>query len=972
MKYKKLSKTLQGDLYTDNKNRILYATDASAYREIPVAVARPKNKEDIKKLIAFAKTNGQSLIPRAAGTSLAGQVVGPGIVVDVGKYMTGILEFNKEEKWVRVEPGVNLEELNKYLAQHGLFFGPETSTANRCMMGGMVGNNSCGLHSLVYGSTREHTLSVKCILSDGSEAEFTNLSKAEFEEKCKGNTLENKLYQNIKNILSDPANQEEIRSQYPDTNLTRRNTGYALDMLLETNVFSNGEEPFNFCKLIAGSEGTLAFITEIKLNLVPLPPPVKGLVCVHFGSVKDALQGNLIALKHEPQAIELMDHEILELTKDNREQLKNRFFVQGDPGAILIIEFVASTKGTIEAKREAMKQEMEQAGLGYHFPVVYGTDTKKVWNLRKAGLGVLGNLQGDAKPVSVIEDTAVVPEKLPAYIDEFDQIIKKYKLRCVYHAHIATGELHLRPILNLKDPGDVQIFHDIAEETATLVKKFNGSFSGEHGDGRLRGEFIPLLVGDKNYSLLKEVKKAWDPDNIINPGKIVDTPKMNTQLRYEPGEPTREFHTTFHFKQTEGILRAAEKCNGTADCRKSEIIGGTMCPSYMATRDEDKSTRARANILREYLTHSPKKNPFNHEEIYEVMDLCLSCKACKTECPSNVDVARLKAEFLQHYYDTNGVPVRSWIIGNISKINALGSFFPGLTNFFLSNPLTSGIFARITGFSPKRKMPLLHKTTLNKWVKKYTEELNNHKDNIKTIYLFNDEFTNFNDTQIGTKAIQLLNKLGYKVILPKLKESGRAYLSKGMLREAKKLANYNVELLINKINKDTPLVGIEPSAILAFRDEYPEMVDNNLLDDAAQIAKHTMLFDEFIYNEMQLGNISKEQFTTHKQHIKLHGHCQQKAVASTEPTKGMLSFPENYTIEEIPSGCCGMAGSFGYEKEHYDISMKIGEMVLFPAVREALPETLIAAPGTSCRHQIKDGTGRDAFHPIQILHEALA
>ncbi|MBI9035241.1 MAG: FAD-binding oxidoreductase, partial [Bacteroidales bacterium] len=597
----KLSDFFQGDVYTDDTNRILYATDASAYREIPLAVVRPKNSKDLKKIIRFANKHKISLIPRTAGTSLAGQVVGYGIVVDVSKYMTRILEINTEEKWVKVEPGVILDELNKILLQKGLFFGPETSTANRCMMGGMLGNNGCGLHSLTYGSTRDHTLETKALLSDGSEVLFKALNKEEFETKCIGDQLENKLYQQIRDLFSDDAIQEEIRVQFPDPAIERRNTGYALDLLLDSSPFSQTDKKFNFCELLAGSEGTLAFFTEIKLNLVEAPPINKSLVCVHLDSVLEATKANLIALKQKPSAIELMDRAILDLTKENHSAQKNRFFIKGDPGALLIVEFNEKNIETIEAKKDAMEQEMRAASLGYYFPEITGGDIKKVWDLRKAGLGVLSNLPGDSKPVSVIEDTAVKPEDLPAYIEEFDQIIAKYNLKCVYHAHIATGELHLRPILNLKDPHDVEMFHTIAEESAKLVKKYKGSLSGEHGDGRLRGEFIPLMMGNKIYSLFQDIKEQWDPDHIFNPGKITDTPAMNTQLRYDQNKETRTFETIFDFSKEMGILRAAEKCNGSSDCRKSEIIGGTMCPSYMATRNESSTTRARANILREFL-----------------------------------------------------------------------------------------------------------------------------------------------------------------------------------------------------------------------------------------------------------------------------------------------------------------------------------------------------------------------------------
>ncbi|MCU0371212.1 MAG: FAD-binding oxidoreductase, partial [Bacteroidales bacterium] len=689
-----LRRSLEGDLFTDETFRLLHATDASAYRSVPLAVARPKSVEDIRRLIHFARQNKTSLIPRTAGTSLAGQVVGEGIVADVSKYFNKIIEINQDEHWVRVEPGVVLDELNMAVAPYGLFFGPETSTSNRCMIGGMVGNNACGAHSIIYGSTRDHVISLKTILSDGSETEFGPLKPEEFDAKCSGESLEASIYRNIRDLLSDPETREEIRNEYPEPEIKRRNTGYAIDLLLDCYPFSRDGKPFNFSTILAGSEGTLAFTAEIKLNLVPLPPKQKILLCAHFKTLEEALQGNLVALKHKPGAIELMDKFILDCTRDNIEQRKNRFFIQGDPGAILIIEFARETREELEEITAKLEEDFRRNNLGYHYPTVTGSDIPKVWALRKAGLGVLTNIPGDAKPVSVIEDTAVSPEKLPQYIAEFKGILAKYGLECVYHAHIATGELHLRPVLNLKDPGDVQKFRAIATDTAKLVKKFNGSFSGEHGDGRVRGEFIPLMIGEKNYEILKKIKQAWDPCNIFNPGKIVDTAPMDSSLRYEPGKSTRQFDTVFDFSHDGGILRAAEKCNGSGDCRKSHLIGGTMCPSYMASKNENSTTRARANILREFLTNSEKKNPFSHKEIYDVMDLCLSCKGCKSECPSNVDIARYKAEFLQHYYDEHGTPLRALAVANITRLNRLGSIMPGVYNFMVTQPAISGIMKK--------------------------------------------------------------------------------------------------------------------------------------------------------------------------------------------------------------------------------------------------------------------------------------
>ncbi|MBK5269839.1 MAG: 4Fe-4S dicluster domain-containing protein, partial [Bacteroidia bacterium] len=654
----------------------------------------------------------------------------------------------------------------------------------------------------------------------------------------------------------------------------------------------------------------------------------------------------------------------------NSEQMKNRFFVQGDPGAILVIEFLRNTKDEVIADAQKCEAEMRTAGLGYHFPLLFGSDTKKIWTLRKAGLGLLGNLPGNEKAVPVIEDTAVDVNDLPAYIRDFNEILKKHGLYSVHYAHAGSGEIHLRPIINLKTKEGNQLFRTIAEEVAVLVKKYKGSLSGEHGDGRLRGEFIRQMVGEKNYRLLKEVKKAWDPNNIFNPGKITDTPPMNSMLRYTAGQKTPAFKTVFRF-HNQDILQHTEQCNGNGDCRKTHLSGGTMCPSYMATRNEKDTTRARANILREFLTHSEKLNRFDNKEIYDVMDLCLSCKGCKSECPSNVDVAKLKAEFLQHYYDANGVPFRTKLIANFSRSAKLGSIAPGIYNFVMTNSVVSKMIKKFSGFAVKRSMPELYKTTLKKWYQKHKRRDKPPKTINKQVYLFCDEFTNYNDTGIGIKAILLLEKLGYEVIIPNHLESGRAWLSKGLLRAAKKIANKNIELLHPIISETTPLIGIEPSAILTFRDEYIDLADEDKLESAKRLSKSVFLIDEFIAAEIEKGNIPRNLFTKEVRLIKLHGHCQQKALSSVASSATLLSFPENYKVEIIPSGCCGMAGSFGYEKEHYNLSMQIGELVLFPAIRDSGEEVIIAAPGTSCRHQVKDGTGRKALHPVEILYDAL-
>ncbi|MDX2189889.1 MAG: FAD-linked oxidase C-terminal domain-containing protein [Bacteroidota bacterium] len=984
-----LKNGIEGDVYYDNVMKTLYATDASVYREFPTAVVRPKTVSDIQKTILFAKKHKNSVIPRAAGTSLAGQVVGSGIVVDISKYWTQILEINTTEKWVRVQPGVNLDELNKVLETHGLFFGPETSTSNRCMIGGMVGNNSCGSHSVIYGTTRDHVLELKCILSDGNETTFKSLSQNEFMDKCLGRTsvsdLESSIYQNIKEILTQPEVQKNIIKEFPKPNIKRRNTGYAIDELLDTELFTdkpyltykeNGigiqNRQFNFSKLISGSEGTLAFTTEIKLNLVDIPPKVKGALAVHLHSIDEACKATIVALKYHPGAVELLDDIVLKAAEQNIEQKKNMFFIKDLPKAVIIVEWARTTKEEIEKLSNELEAELTDSGFGYHFPRLWGAEIGAAWSLRKAGLGLLANVPGDPKAVACIEDTAVAVEDQPAFAAEFAQIMAKYGKSSVYYAHIGDGELHLRPILDLKKSEDRELFFKITDDVASLVKKYGGSMSGEHGDGRVRGEFVKKMVGESNYQIFIDIKKTWDPDNIFNPGKIVHSPKMNEQLRYANNQETRQFDTVFNFKETEGILRMAEKCNGSGDCRKSSIIGGTMCPSYQATKNEKETTRARANILREFLTTSPKKNAFDHKEIKEVYDLCLSCKGCKSECPSNVDVATMKAEFTQHYYDANGVPFRSFMIGHFVKAMEIASNIPAIYNFLMSNKVTGTIANAVMGIHQKRSFPLLHKTTFLNWYKKNHSAFNTQNLSFKKrVYLFADEFTNFNDVEIGITAVKLLHKLGYEVVVPNHHESGRTFLSKGFVRKAQKLAIKNVQLLKDIVSSETPLLGIEPSCILSFRDEYPSLVPEHLESDAKKLAKNCFLIDEFIASEIDKGSITKEQFTYASKKIKLHGHCHQKALSSVTPTKKILEFPVNYSVEMIPSGCCGMAGSFGYEKEHYEISMQVGELVLFPTVRKAADYEIVA-PGTSCRHQIHDGTGRLAKHPVEVIWEALA
>lgn len=1042
-------------IHTDPLHRIAYATDASAYREVPQGVTFPENEQDIVYLIETAREGKTHLIPRAGGTSIAGQVVGSGIVVDISKHFKKILEINSEERWARVQPGVVLDELNLALEPYGLFFSPETSTSNRCCIGGMFGNNSCGSHSLIYGSTRHHVLEARGVLCDGSIEVFKDYSIKELEERFGQRFWENDclchseqrhvrgeesidgrfpitpLIQNIYSQLIRWALNEKtvqlIEENYPDKSLRRRSCGYAIDEVFEDlhNTAKPLEErTINLCKVLAGSEGTLAFITEIKIDLDPLPPKEKMVVCAHCDTLQKSFLGNLVALKFHPTAIELMDRNILELSKQNVEQQKNRFFVQGDPAAILIIELRGDTREEIDAIADEMEQALIQNDehLVYACSRVYGSEISKVWSLRKAGLGLLTGMKGDAKPIGVIEDTAVAPEKLPDYMADFAKMLDNLDLSCVYHAHISTGELHLRPIINIKEAEGKRKFREVAYQTALLVKKYKGSLSGEHGDGRLRGEFIQLLYGDEVYTLMQDLKKCWDPLQVFNLHKIVDTLPMDSMLRFEVGQQyaiEKELNdgpstlrqaqrpqglgtcrTYYNWKATfdecmvqgatgaknqlHALMCSIEQCNGAGDCRKSNLIGGTLCPAFKVSGDETKATRARANVLREILTRgwgseafsqarNKDKSILKSEELAEVLDSCLACKGCRSECPSNVDMTRLRSEILQQKYDVSGMPLRSFAVSYMATVEQFGHIVWPFYNLFASWKFSSNIIKNIIKFSSERDIPTLSRVTMRTAVKR---ESRRHKSQATKgkVFLFADEFTNFQEAELGITFAKLLLHLGYEVEIPKHVESGRAAISKGNLKLAKKYALKNVNLLKDKISEQTPLVGIEPSCILSFRDEYPDLVPAEMRQQAKELGRNALLFDEFIMREVAAKRISAADFKTEAVEIWLHGHCHQKALVGTEKTVQAFKLLSGAKIHVIPSGCCGMAGSFGYEKEHYKTSLAIGEMVLFPTIRKAVSNAdgvtpcIVSAPGTSCRQQILDGTGVHAVHPIEILY----
>ena len=963
-------------ILTDQLHKIAYSTDASIYRETPMGVAYPANVEDIVQLVQEARRRGTCLIPRAAGTSVAGQCVGNGIVVDI-KGWNKILGIDPEKRLATVQPGVVRDELNLALKPYGLHFSPETSTSNRCCIGGMFGNNSCGTHSLVYGSTRHHVVACKGVLADGT---VFDTRKPE----------DSPMLRQLQQWASDPATRKRLEDHFPDKSLQRRSCGYAIDEAVETVHTNPG---LALCKLLAGSEGTLAFITEITVSLDPLPPAHKMVVCAHCNTLEGSFRANLIALKHKPSAVELMDGKILELSFQNIEQKRNAFFVEGMPAALLIAEFWGDSREAIDAQAAAFEQDAKQSGLVYTCTRVYGADIARVWDLRKAGLGVLSGMKGDAKPVGVIEDTAVAPESLPAYLKDFGQMLGRLHTSCVYYGHISTGELHLRPILNIKTAEGRRLFREIAEGTASLVRKHKGSLSGEHGDGRLRGEFIPLMYGEEVYRMMRELKQTWDPDGVFNRNKIIDTPPMDEWLRFAVGQEyavekdLASNGTYYNWRaafdeckvegasgvrsQTHALMCSVEQCNGAGACLKSNRIGGTMCPAYKVSGDEIHSTRARANVIREVLTRG-YDGVFDSPELSEVLDSCLACKGCLSECPSNVDMTRLRSEILQQKYDRHGTPFRSWMVARMAWFEALGALVRPVYNFVASWKPSALIIKKLVRFSADRQIPRLSRYSMRRLV-----SMENRQGVApvagRKVYLFADEFTNHQEAELGLIFARLLMRLGYSVEIPFHGESGRAAISKGCLKLAKKYAEKNVQALSDLISGDSPLVGIEPSCILSFRDEYPDLVAPPIKEKAKALAKNCLLFDEFIVGEVAAGRIPKDAFRALDAEIYLHGHCHQKSLIGVGKSAEMLRLIPGVNVHVIPSGCCGMAGSFGYEKEHYHTSMAIGEMVLFPAVRKAVSDkgkqVIVAAPGTSCRQQILDGTGVKARHPIEVLYE---
>ncbi len=953
-KWNLLNEVIDGDLKTDELHRKIYSTDASVYRIIPSAIVYPKNDKDVKEIILFASVYNISITPRATGTSLAGQTVGFGIIVDFSKYFTKVISFNPKDKEVCVQPGIIRDELNLFLKKNSLFFSPNTSTSNRATIGGMVGNNSSGSTSIKYGVTRDKVKKIKAVLSDGTTVEFGDISKQELCKKLKLNTLEGDIYRYFHEINNEKT-RKLIKTNLAKPEIHRRNTGYAIDSLLD-QISNNSNDNYNLCPIICGSEGTLILLTEITLSLDDLPPKQKIMFVAHFDSLDKCFKAVVPVMKHDLYSCEMIDKIILDCTKDNISMQKNRQFVDGDPTAILMMELRSNCEIDLNNQISNIREDKSLNHLSYSITMLKGVEINKAIELRKAGLGLLGNLIGDKKAVACIEDTAVDISELSDYMKEFSIIMEKHNQKSVYYAHAGAGEIHLRPILNLKKRKDVILFEQITKDVSYLVKKFKGTLSGEHGDGIVRSGFIRYMVGDEIFKIFEEIKYLFDSKNIFNPGKIINSLPITENLRYIPDREEPIVKTFFNFDDSGGILRLVEKCNGSGDCRKSHEFQGTMCPSYRATKNEKDTTRARANLLREYLTNNDSINKFNQKELKTIFDLCLSCKACKSECPSNVDIATVKSEFLYQYYKSNRKPLRDVIIAFSTELNSILIHFSLIINTIYKNKLTSKLFKKTINFSTKRSLPFLDK---------FSYEIKNNRSGNYTVTIIIDEFTRFLDGKIGKSVCVLLEKLGYSIDIVYI-DSARSMISKGFLKQAKIKIDKNITIL-SKLTSDY-IVGIEPSSVSVVKDENIRLASDKEL--AKELAKKVFFFEEFIALQINEKKIVKSSFSMLEKNLKIHNHCHFKSLSNQKFVFDILNLPPNYTVSIISSGCCGMAGSFGFEKEHFDVSMKIGNLSLFPSVLKNRNSEIIAN-GTSCRHQIFDGTGEKAKHPAEILLEAV-
>jgi FAD/FMN-containing dehydrogenase/Fe-S oxidoreductase len=954
--YEELRQVIEGEVRFDPYSKSLYSTDASMYQIDPIGVVIPRHIGDVIATVDIARRHQVPVLPRGGGTSLAGQTVGHAVVMDFSKYMNQILEVNTAEGWARVQPGVIQDEFNAYLRPLGFLFGPDTSTSNRATIGGMTGNNSAGSHSIVYGKTIDHVLELSVVLSDTSTTVFKALDKAALEAKFKGGARENHIYREVKRIVE--ANRDEIHQRYPT--IQRRVSGYNLDAFVR-----NGE--FNLAKMMVGSEGSLAVVTEAKVRIVPRPKATA--VCVvHFNDLIASTEASEEILACDPYAIEMIDRMVISLTRGAGELGRLMTFIEGDPEALLVTEFRGDTPAEAQANVEQMIARLQAKGMGYAYVRAYSPpEQARVWRVRKSGLGLLMRVEGERKPIAFVEDTAVDPLKLPEFLRRFKKIIDDHGTSAGYYGHVSVGCMHIRPLVNLKEQKEIELMTSITKEISDLVLEFGGAMSGEHGDGLARSHLNRKLFGPQLYRAFQDVKQAFDPLNIMNPGKIVNAPPMTEHLRYGTEYRTIEIKTHFSFEQEGGFARAVERCIGVGECRKK--LDGTMCPSYMVTLEEEHSTRGRANALREALSGQLPKEELTSPRMYEVLDLCLECKGCKAECPINVDMAKLKYEFLAHYYEAHGTPLRARLFANIERLNQVGCALAPLSTAIANLGMSRWALEKIAGIDRRRALPPFARHPFDRWFHKHVPTTGTSARG--KVILFHDTFMNYNYPEIGRAAVAVLERAGYEVMLVAKQCCGRPMISKGMLEEARANAIYNVNLLAPYAEQGMPIIGCEPSCILTLRDEYPDLVADTRVK---AVAAHSFMIEEFLAQLHGRGELHLP-FKPVKRQLLLHGHCHQKALIGTGPSLTVLRLPPGFEVEEVDSGCCGMAGSFGFEQEHYDLSRAIGSRRLFPAVQAKMKSTNgdfdVVAAGVSCRQQVEHFTGKRPKHLVEVLAEAL-
>ena len=948
-----LRRNVSGEVRFDSMSRQLYSTDASIYRIEPIGVVLPRNADDVAAVITTSSRRGVPVLPRGGGTSLAGQTVRHAVVIDFSKYMRDLVEVNAEERWVRAQPGIILDELNLRLKSTGLEFAPDPSTSNRSNVGGALGNNSCGAHSILWGKTVDNVLELDVVLSNGSTARFGRLRREGLEAKLAQEDLEGAIHRRL--VELGPEVREEVEARYPK--ILRRVSGYNLDEL--------GGDGLDMARFVVGSEGTLVAVTEAKLKLVPTPKH-KAIAVIHFAELIESMQATVSTLEAGPAAVELIGSMILRQASTNLEYSRMMDFIDGDPEAVLAVELTADDEAELESRLDDLEARMKREGHGYAFRrLVAAEDQAKVWAVRKAGLGLMMNVSGNAKPLPFVEDTAVSPEALPEYVRRFDEIVRGHDTTAGYYGHASVGCLHIRPLVDLKGQAGVDKMVSIASDVSDLVLEFGGAMSGEHGDGLVRSVWNEKMFGPVIYDAFRRVKRAFDPDGIMNPGNIVDPPSMTENLRIGPEYKTLGVKTGFAYPKDGGYAGAIEMCNGQGACRK--VTGGTMCPSYMVTRDEEHSTRGRANALRAAISGALPVDTLTSQRLHEVMELCLECKGCKAECPSNVDVAKLKYEFLDRYHKANGHTLRDRIFGNVAALSRLGSFFAPVSNWTLRSQAFRGLLEQRAGIDRRRVLPPFASQTFTQWFRARGGSRPGAESR-GAVVLFADTFTNYNHPEIGRAATKVLERLGFRVIVPPTKCCGRPMLSKGMMDKARRNARANVDAVLPLVKSGARLVGLEPSCILSFRDDYVDLLDGD--PDAVQVSRASVLIEE-IFLEAQRPPDSRVALAP-APGIKLaHGHCHQKALVGIGQMMEVLRGIPECEVVEIQSGCCGMAGSFGFEKEHYDISLEIGESSLFPAIRSQRGDVEIVSQGVSCRQQIEHGTGKRAVHLAEVLAQTL-